>query len=65
MFLSTVLFLALYCLASAGFLSSEKHAFKEGDLLNLKVNSLSSLKTHIPYEYFYLPLPPVLLSFSF
>ena len=54
------LVLSLVCgLASAGFLSNTKHAFKEGDAINLKVNGLFSSKTRIPYEYYYLPLPKV------
>lgn len=54
------LVLSLVCgLVSAGFLSNTKHAFKEGDAINLKVNGLFSSKTRIPYEYYYLPLPKV------
>ena len=50
-------------LANASLFSSSKHSFKEGDVINLKVNGLSSAKTHIPYEYDYLPFPMVFLNF--
>ena len=46
-------------LVNASLFSSSKHSFKEGDSINLKVNGLSSSKTHIPYEYDYLPFPMV------
>lgn len=51
--------LFLCSIASAGLFSSQKNSFKVGDLINLKVNGLSSSKTHIPYEYYYLPFPKV------
>lgn len=28
----------------------------------MKVNGLSSTKTHIPYEYYYLPFPKVIVG---
>ena len=56
---TSLLFLLVCSLATAGFLTNTKHAFKEGDAINLKVNGLSSSKTRIPYEYYYLPLPKV------
>ena len=55
--ISTIL-LELTC---GGLLSSSKHAFKADDPLNLRVNGLHSLKTLIPYDYYYLPFPKVLL----
>lgn len=51
--------LFLCSIASAGIFSSQKNSFKVGDLINLKVNGLSSSKTHIPYEFYYLPFPKV------
>lgn len=51
-------------LVNASLFSSSKHAFKEGDVINLKVNGLSSSKTHIPYEYDYLPFPMVTCVFD-
>ena len=55
--ISTIL-LELTC---GGLLSSSKHAFKVGDPLNLRVNGLRSLKTLVPYDYYYLPFPKVAL----
>lgn len=48
-------------LACGGLLSSSKHAFKADDPLNLRVNGLHSMKTLIPYDYYYLPFPKVTL----
>lgn len=55
--------LIVSALVNASLFSSSKHAFKEGDAINLKVNGLSSSKTHIPYEYDYLPFPMVCFVF--
>lgn len=51
-------------LTCGGLLSSSKHAFKADDPLNLRVNGLHSLKTLIPYDYYYLPFPKVVLLMS-
>lgn len=56
---SFVVVLIVSVLANASLFTSSKHAFKEGDAINLKVNGLSSSKTHIPYEYDHLPFPMV------
>lgn len=45
--------------ATASLLSGSKKVYKEGDVLNMFVNGLTSSKTHIPYEYYHLPFPKV------
>ena len=55
--------LLLLSITQAGFLSGSKHAFKQDDILNIKVNGLHSSKTFIPYEYYHLPFPKV-VSFA-
>ena len=49
----------LFGLANGVLFASSKQVYKEGDQMNMKVNGLSSSKTHIPYEYYYLPFPKV------
>ena len=61
---SSIVVLIVLGLVNASLFSSSKHSFKEGDAINLKVNGLSSSKTHIPYEYDYLPFPMVCFVYS-
>ena len=51
--------------ATASLLSGSKKVYKEGDVLNMFVNGLTSSKTHIPYEYYHLPFPKVRHFFPF
>lgn len=49
----------LFGIVNGALFGSSRQTYKEGAQLNMKVNGLSSTKTHIPYEYYYLPFPKV------